>query len=56
MAFFLLVFLISGAVFLSYWSFGLRRPALEFAGSWIEPGPGAEDLREASLQLIFPGV
>ena len=31
-----------GAVVLSYWLFGLRSPALEFAGSWIEPGLGAE--------------
>ena len=31
-----------GAVFLSYSLFGLRRPALEFAGSWVEPGLGAE--------------
>ena len=31
-----------GAVFLSYWLFGLRRPALEFAGSWVEPGLGVE--------------
>ena len=30
------------AVFLSYWLFGLRHPALEFAGSWIEPDLGAE--------------
>ena len=31
-----------GAVFLSYWLFGLRRPTLELAGSWVEPGLGAE--------------
>ena len=31
-----------GALFLSYWLFGLRHPALEFAGSWIELGLGAE--------------
>ena len=31
-----------GSVFLSYWLFGLRHPALEFAGSWIEPGVGSE--------------
>ena len=31
-----------GAVFLSYWLFGLWPPALEFAGSWIELGLGAE--------------
>ena len=29
-------------VFLSYWLFGLRRSALEFAGSWIQPGVGAK--------------
>ena len=37
-----LFFLMGGAVFLSYWLFGLRCPALEFAGSWIELGLGAE--------------
>ena len=31
-----------GAVCLSYWLFGVRRPAMEFAGSWIELGLGAE--------------
>ena len=31
-----------GAVFLSYMLFGLRHPALEFAGSWIELGLDAE--------------
>ena len=31
-----------GAVLLSYWLFGLRHPALEFAGGWIELGLGAE--------------
>ena len=31
-----------GAVFLSYWLFGLRHAALEFAGSWVEPDLGAE--------------
>ena len=34
--------LIGGAVFLSCSLFGLRHPALEFAGSWIELGLGAE--------------
>ena len=36
------LFLMGGAVFPSYWLFGLRRPVLEFAGSWIELGLGAE--------------
>ena len=31
-----------GAIFLSSWLFGLRRPALEFASSLIELGLGAE--------------
>ena len=35
-------FLMGGAVFLSYWLFGLRHPTLEFAGSWTELGLGAE--------------
>ena len=39
---FIFFFLMGGAVFLSYCLFGLRRPALEFAGSWIELGLGAE--------------
>ena len=30
------------AVFLSCWLFGLRRPALELAGCWVELGLGAE--------------
>ena len=30
------------AVFLSSWLLTLRHPALEFAGSWIELGLGAE--------------
>ena len=30
----------SGAVFLSYWLFGMRCLALEPAGSWVEPGVG----------------
>ena len=29
-------------VFLSYWLFDLRLPALEFVGCWVEPGLGAE--------------
>ena len=32
----------SGIVFLSYWLFGLRLPTLEFVGSWVELGLGAE--------------
>ena len=32
----------SGIVFLFYWLFGLRLPTLEFVGSWIESGLGAE--------------
>ena len=29
-------------VSLSYWLFGLKLPAVEFAGSWIELGLGAK--------------
>ena len=29
-------------MFLSYWLFGLRLPALEFVGCWVELGLGAE--------------
>ena len=29
-------------VFLSYWLFDLRLPALEFVGCWVELGLGAE--------------
>ena len=29
-------------MFLSYWLFGLRLPALEFVGCWIELGLGVE--------------
>ena len=29
-------------VLLSYWLFGLRLPALEFVGCWVELGLGAE--------------
>ena len=32
----------SGIVFLFYWLFGLRLPALEFVGYWVELGLGAE--------------
>ena len=35
-------FFMGDAVFLFYWLFGQRRPTLEFAGSLIEPGFGAE--------------
>ena len=31
-----------GIVFLSYWLFGLRLPALEFVDCWVELGLGAE--------------
>ena len=31
-----------GVVFLSYWLFGVRCPALEPAGSWLELGLGVE--------------
>ena len=31
-----------GAVFLSHYLFGLRFPAVESAGSWVEPGLGVE--------------
>ena len=41
-SFFFVCFLMGGVVFLSYWLFGLRCPAPEFAGSWIELGLGAE--------------
>ena len=29
-------------MFLSYWLYGLRLSALDFADSWAEPGVGAE--------------
>ena len=31
-----------GAISLSYLLFVLRFPAMEFAGSWVEPGLGAK--------------
>ena len=37
-----LTFLMGGVVFLCYWLFGLRHPALAFAGSWVELGLGAQ--------------
>jgi len=30
------------AVFLSWWLFDLKCPALELAGIWVEPGLGVE--------------
>ena len=35
-------FLMGETVFLSYWLFGLKLPAAEFAGSWVELGLGAK--------------
>ena len=29
-------------MFLSYWLYGLRLSALDFADSWVEPGLGVE--------------
>ena len=48
--------LIREAVFLSYWLFGLWRPALElsgleFAGSWVEPGRGAEKRTSVKVHI-----
>jgi len=31
-----------GNMFLSYWLYGLRLSALDFADNWVEPGLGAE--------------
>ena len=39
---FIFFVLMGGAVFLSHWLFGLRRPALECAGSWVDPGLDAK--------------
>ena len=50
-------FLMGGIVFLPYWLFGLRLPALEFVSSWVELGLAAKmDLWETSVWWIFPGV